>query len=305
VLGYKRPTRRIIVAINTNNAHAYGDLTQRIMTAAVGSAAPATPLPTAWSAAWKDLGWMDDGGVTENQTYQETKKYGWQGGSVIRVLRSQAEHTFQFNCLEENAITLGLLRPGSPTVTTGSAAEVQTITITGIPTGGTFLPSIPGFLAIAAQPYNVSTAALATALSTAVGGTVTVTGTAGATYICTFPAVMGNMPDMAVDGSALTGGTSPAASSVVTTPGVNGTNTTSVKPFTGRAMRSFGLDLVDGDVHKRYVCHTGEVMGSGDVVYKADDLTVYQFTLNCFPDTNGNFFVDINDNPALANGLFV
>jgi hypothetical protein len=58
-------------------------------------------------------------------------------------------------------------------------------------------------------------------------------------------------------------------------------------------------------VHKRFIAQNGEVTGNGDVVYNADNLTVLQYTLECYIDTNGAFFREINDNPALASGLYV
>src|SRR6187431_1788187 len=103
------------MALNTANNHAYGDVTQAISTAAIGVTAPTAPLPVALAAGWYDLGWIDDGGVTESRSVNETKKYGWQGGGLIRNLRSQFENPFKFNAIEENAVTFGLLRPGQAT----------------------------------------------------------------------------------------------------------------------------------------------------------------------------------------------
>lgn len=86
--------------------------------------------------------------------------------------------------------------------------NVQVITITGSPTGGTFtLANSFGQTYVAA--YNVATATLQTAIR-AWGGifaTVAVTGTAGATYTLTFGTT--GAP-ISVSASALTGGTSPA-----------------------------------------------------------------------------------------------
>lgn len=287
-----------------SNAHAYGDINQIVATAPLGTTAPTAPPPAALPSGWSDLGWMSDNGITETLAQQETKVYGWQGGSLIRDLRSQSEHSFAFECLEENAATLGLLRPGSAVATTGGTAEVQTVTISGTPTGGTFTLTVPGYGSTAPLAYNVSTAALATALSTLVGQTVTVAGTAGTTYTVTFPAAMGNVAQMVADGSLLT----PASAAVAvatTTPGVNGTNRTGVRPFVSQNLRQFSIDLIDGAIHHRYHIPNGEVVSGGNIVYQANALTIYSFTCNCYIDTSGNFFYDISDNPATAQGLFV
>ncbi len=89
--------------------------------------------------------------------------------------------------------------------------SVQTITIGGSPTGGTFTVSSGGNTYTAA--YNVATATLQAAIQ-AWGGiyaTVTVTGTAGSSYVVTFPAITSNIAGAAapivVNGKALTGGT--------------------------------------------------------------------------------------------------
>lgn len=86
--------------------------------------------------------------------------------------------------------------------------NVQVITITGSPTGGTFTLANT-FGQTYAAAYNVATATLQAAIR-AWGGifaTVAVTGTAGSTYTLTFGTT--GAP-ITVSASALTGGTSPA-----------------------------------------------------------------------------------------------
>lgn len=78
----------------------------------------------------------------------------------------------------------------------GSAqAEVATLAIGGTPTGGTFTVSFTGdkVYQTTALPFNVATAAFQTALGIAVpewAGNVTVTGTAGSSYVVTFSALL-------------------------------------------------------------------------------------------------------------------
>lgn len=112
-------------------------------------------------------------------------------------------------------------------------AEVQTLAITGAPTGGTITPSWRG-LSAGAQTYNVTTSALQTALNTAWasllgGGTVTVAGTAGTTYTITFPSGLGNVAAVTVT-NALTGGTTPNATVTETTPGAGANPATAIIP---------------------------------------------------------------------------
>lgn len=124
---------------------------------------------------------------------------------------------------------------------------VQTITITGTPTGGTFTVSSGGNTYVAA--YNVATAALQTAIR-AWGGvysTVTVTGTAGSSYVITFPAITANIAGAAapvfVDGSALTGGTAPKAT--VASSGQGGIDST-IRAVAGdwsQAAYGVGMDI--------------------------------------------------------------
>lgn len=103
--------------------------------------------------------------------------------------------------------------------------SVQTITIGGSPTGGTFTVSSGGNSYVAA--FNVTTAALQTAIQ-AWGGiysAVTVTGTAGSSYVITFPAISSNIAaasaPVTVNGKALTGGTPTVA---VAASGAGGTD---------------------------------------------------------------------------------
>jgi hypothetical protein len=99
-------------------------------------------------------------------------------------------------------------------------SEVQTVTITGAPTGGNFQLTFDGQTTVAIG-YNsaaLDVQGALNALSNLDG--VTVSGSAGGPYTVTFPASMGNVPQMTADGSGLTGGTDPDVTVVTTTPGV-------------------------------------------------------------------------------------
>jgi hypothetical protein len=99
-------------------------------------------------------------------------------------------------------------------------SEVQTVTITGAPTGGTFTLTFTG-----EETDTIAFNAAATTVQTALNALpnldgVTVSGGAGGPYTVTFPASMGNVDQMTGDGTGLTGGTAPAVAVATTTPGV-------------------------------------------------------------------------------------
>lgn len=139
----------------------------------------------------------------------------------------------------------------APADTTGPVAvaytaETQTMTIAGAPTGGTFTLSWQG-IPVANQANNVPTATLQTAINTAWaaflnGGSIAVSGTAGTSYVFLFPTILGNVPMIAVT-AAFTGGTTPTATFVETTPGAGASLATALIPTT---FRSAGLCSPDG-----------------------------------------------------------
>lgn len=107
---------------------------------------------------------------------------------------------------------------------TGYAADVQTLTIAGIPTGGTFTLSYQS-VQTSAIAYNATSGAIQTALSALPGianaGGVVVAGTAMPTGSITITfAASGLQPLILAQSSLLTGGTTPLASVAHTTPGI-------------------------------------------------------------------------------------
>ena len=112
----------------------------------------------------------------------------------------------------------------------GTSDEVQTVTITGGPTGGTFTLTYSG-QTTAGIPYNASAAAVQTALENLsnIGvGDVVVTGGPGpgTPYTVTFGGALAdtNVAQMTASGASLTGGTTPAVN--VTTATAGGTAAT-------------------------------------------------------------------------------
>lgn len=107
--------------------------------------------------------------------------------------------------------------------------EVQTITITGTPTGGTFKLKFEGY-ETAAIAYNAAAAAVQAALEALPNidsGDVTAGGGAlpGVAVTITFGGNLARklVNTMTVVDSALTGGTTPAVAVAKTTPGVDAT----------------------------------------------------------------------------------
>lgn len=101
--------------------------------------------------------------------------------------------------------------------------EVQTLTITGVPTGGTFSLSYGATVVASAIPYNATGATLQTALETFFGvGNITVTGSAGGPYTVTFKKTYGALDAtlLVLSTNGFTGGASPNMTIVETTPGL-------------------------------------------------------------------------------------
>jgi len=115
--------------------------------------------------------------------------------------------------------------------------EVQTVTITGSPTGGTFTLTWNS-QTTAGIAYNATAATVQSALealSNIAPGDVTVTGSAGGPYTITFGgAYLGDdVAQMTASGAGLTGGSSPSVSVATTTGGGSATATDGTQVFAG------------------------------------------------------------------------
>lgn len=113
-------------------------------------------------------------------------------------------------------------------------ADVQTVSISGTPTGGDFPLTFAGQVTIV--PYNATASQVQTALqalSTIGSGNVTCTGgpLPGTAVVCTFAGTLatGQQSLMTTYSGNLTGGTSPTASVAHTTPGLP-TQTITLQP---------------------------------------------------------------------------
>lgn len=283
------------MAKNNINVNIYADSGYAVWTAAAGTALPTTLPPTNPGSAFYEVGLLSATGITEGHTLSESKIFDL-AGSLVRIARNQEERPWTFEALEGNAIVDGLRYPGSSVTTTGATAEVQTITTTGA--SGTWTPVLAGFGTVPAQSQSASTpttAGLQAALILAWGIPVTVTGTAGSSYVVTFPVGVGNITQM----TASTTGVA-TASVATTTPGVTGVNSRPVGSGTSRNLRVWAVDLTDGGVHKRVTINSGEAVWTGTTTYSGGGASIYQFTLQPFKDTNGNYYTILSDDPADA-----
>jgi hypothetical protein len=115
---------------------------------------------------------------------------------------------------------------GRPYTISGVTAEVQTVTVTGVPTGGTFTLTYSG-QTTAPIAYNATAATVRTALealSNLNPGDITTSGGPLPGTPVTVSFVEGNVVQMTATGS-FTGGTSPAVAVTTTTPGGDGAGT--------------------------------------------------------------------------------
>lgn len=137
-----------------------------------------------------------------------------------------------------------LVTPFSLTTLTPVSA-VQTISITGAPTGGTFTLTWNGSTT-AAIPYNATAAAVAAALAALPNiGTGNVTATGGplptTPVPVTFAGLLGNQPAALITGTGtgLTGGTTPAVAIANTTTGVAVTPEPVIQPIVPNTVNIF------------------------------------------------------------------
>ena len=138
------------------------------------------------------------------------------------------------------AFSIDTLPPG--------VSAVQSVTIGGSPTGGTFTLSFVS-QTTAGLAFNASAAAVQAALEalTAIGsGNIVVSGVDGGPFTVTFAGDLATtpVPILGADGSGLTGGTSPTVVVAVVTAGVK-------KP--GQGLPPWGFDYYDSGTPSQYV----------------------------------------------------
>lgn len=112
---------------------------------------------------------------------------------------------------------------GGTLIERAATSEVQTVTITGTPTGGTFALGFDG-QTTGPIDFDATNAELDTALealSNLAPGDVTVTGGPGpgTPFVVTFSSALGDVPVMTLVTNSLTGGTAPTVTITTGTPG--------------------------------------------------------------------------------------
>lgn len=271
---------------------------------AVWTAPLGTTLPTTVTAnpgaGWYEVGLLSDDGITETRDVNDNLIYDLLG-SLVRNVRNQEQRSFGFTALEDNRVVRELKYVGSQLTSSGGTAEVQTVTLTGTGTAGTWTLTLPGYGTASGLSFNITTTALASALNSAFSMSgITVSGTAGSSYIVTFPTSAGNVPQMTAT-NAITGVT--AIGVATTTPGVNGANSRAVGSGTGLNNRCWYIVAQDGAKGQAVALGNGEASATGDTAISGGAVKTSQFTVRAYPDTSGVFFY-ILDNDAAQAGSY-
>lgn len=101
-------------------------------------------------------------------------------------------------------------------------SEVQTVTVTGSPTGGDYKLGVDGEVT-AAIAHNATAATVKTRIVDAspdlTAADISVSGSAGGPYTVTFAASLGNVPQLTLEDNDLTGGSSPSVAIATTNQG--------------------------------------------------------------------------------------
>lgn len=117
------------MARNYDNVHIYSDEESAVYVADKGTTAP-TGLE-APAAGWTEVGWLSEDGISLDRSEDATTFRAFQGATVVKRKTTSVEDTFTFQCLEENAVVLGLVYKGeAPTVTGTGAAAVAEYNVT-------------------------------------------------------------------------------------------------------------------------------------------------------------------------------
>jgi len=274
------------MAVDTDYALAMSDGISYV--APYGTGAPVDP-PTALSAPWVDLGAMSTNGLSEAAAETRTSFKRW--GSIVdfKTVVTDQQKTFDVAFLESNPNVLGLFyKVTAPTPTGAGTSEVQTVTITGTPTGGDFV-LVYGGDATTDLAYNATAAAVQAALQAlpSIGaGNVTVAGSAGGPYTVTFGGTLANedVAQMHATGN-FTGGTSPTVTVATTTPGSSGQLLKLTDDVSGKIdLHAFCFDVIEGTNHARFFVPKGEITARRNPVYKTDTLTEYDVTVTAYVD---------------------
>lgn len=114
------------MAAVASNTHAWEGAA--VYVAPVGSTAP-TDVTTAWDAAWDDVGFLSEDGITRGVEHDTDRHFGLHlDGSqlVLSTKRNFVPH-FTFTPIEDNAVVHALLNPGG-SITDDATTETRELT---------------------------------------------------------------------------------------------------------------------------------------------------------------------------------
>jgi hypothetical protein len=66
--------------------------------------------------------------------------------------------------------------------------------------------------------------------------------------------------------------------------------------------RAFGIETRDGDIVRRIVIPSGEVVDVGEVTLSEEEMTGFELTINIYPDENDVWYYELTNDPAAIEG---
>lgn len=111
------------MALDAANARIFGSDDDKVLIAPLGTTAPldlAAP-----GVEFDDAGWLHTDGIPFTPADSVEKLRGHQGGRVVRTTITESDLTFQFQCLETKALTLGLQHNITSAVTTTGTTVME------------------------------------------------------------------------------------------------------------------------------------------------------------------------------------
>jgi hypothetical protein len=111
------------MAVDITSMRAYTD--GLVCTHDVGASPTApTDASSALNVGFKEVGALNEDGITETTSQERNNVVIWQRNQIARKLPGTAEKTFKFAAAETRIFNLGLQFPGSTVATTGEGASV-------------------------------------------------------------------------------------------------------------------------------------------------------------------------------------
>jgi hypothetical protein len=93
--------------------------------APLGTSAPTTSIAV-WAAAWKELGYLSEDGITEEPALDVEEIKAWQSGAIVRRVLTGSGLQWTFTVIETNLETVTRFYPGSTfTAVVGPPAETK------------------------------------------------------------------------------------------------------------------------------------------------------------------------------------